>query len=78
MIDKDEETKKALESIYESVNGIHSHWISGPNHKTLDKMVEALKKENLIFGVNLSHEEIMEIAKEYGKVEVILEEKKDK
>lgn len=76
MIDKDEETKKALESIYESVNGIHSHWISGPNHETLDKMVEALKKENLIFGVNLSHEEIMKIAKEYGKIEVVLEEKK--
>ncbi|MBZ9570139.1 NAD-binding protein [Methanobrevibacter sp. TMH8] len=71
-IDSDMDTREALESIYEIVNGIHSHWVSGPNHETLEKMVEALKKENLIFGVNLSHDEIMEIAKKYGKFKVIL------
>jgi len=77
IIDKDEETKKALESLYESVNGVHSHWISGPDHETLDKMVEALKKENLLLGVNLSDEEIMEISKKYGKIELVLEEKEN-
>lgn len=37
-------------------------------------MVEELEKENLICGVNLSSEKIMEIAKKYGKVKVVLKE----
>jgi voltage-gated potassium channel len=65
--------KKSLESIYESVSGIHSHWISGPNKESLEKVVEELKKEGLLLGVNLNEDEIKEVAKKKGRmVEVVL------
>ncbi len=72
-IASDSETKKTLENLYESVYGIHSHWISGPDRKTLDQLVKELKKKNLILGVNLTHDQIMEFTKKNSKmVEVIL------
>ena len=61
-----ENAHNSLNSIYESVNGIHSHWISGPNQETLNKVVDILKNKNLILGVNLSDEEIMELSKKYN------------
>jgi len=69
LLEQDKEIKKSLELIYESVNGVHSHLISGPNQKTLDKVVESLEKENLVIGVNLNHKEIMEITRKPEKVE---------
>jgi voltage-gated potassium channel len=65
--------KKSLESIYKSVSGIHSHWISGPTKESLEKVVEELKKEGLLLGVNLNEDEIKEVARKKGRiVEVVL------
>jgi voltage-gated potassium channel len=72
-LDKDPKRKKSLERIYESVSGIHSHWISGPDRETLDKVAEELKKEGFLLGVDLNEEEIKEVARKYGRlVEVVI------
>jgi len=73
VLERESARKKSLESIYESVSGIHSHWISGPNKESLEKVVEELKKEGLLLGVNLNEEEIKEVARKKGRmVEVVL------
>jgi voltage-gated potassium channel len=64
--------QKSLKSIYESVSGIHSHWISGPNKESLEKVVNELKKEGFLLGVDLNEDEISDIAKKQGLVEVAL------
>ena len=66
-MEEDEDTKKALDTLYKSVNGIHSHTISGPNHETLNKVIEELEKENLLLGANLSNEEILILSKKHVK-----------
>ena len=72
-LEREKSRKKSLESIYESVSGIHSHWISGPNKESLEKVVEELKKEGLLLGVNLNEDEIKELARKHGRmVEVVL------
>ncbi|BDZ67015.1 3H domain-containing protein [Methanobacterium ferruginis] len=72
-LDKDPKRKKSLERIYESVSGIHSHWISGPDKESLEKVAEELKKEGFLLGINLSEEEIKEFARKYGRlVEVVI------
>ncbi len=72
-LENEKSRKKSLESIYESVSGIHSHWISGPNKESLEKVVEELKKEGLLLGVNLNEDEIKELARKHGRmVEVVL------
>jgi voltage-gated potassium channel len=72
-LDKDPKRKKSLERIYESVSGIHSHWISGPDKETLEKVANELKKEGFLLGVDLSEEEIKEVARKYGRlVEVVI------
>ena len=72
-LEREQSRKKSLESIYESVSGIHSHWISGPNKESLEKVVEELKKEGLFLGVNLNENEIKELARKHGRmVEVVL------
>jgi voltage-gated potassium channel len=72
-LDRDPSRKKSLERIYESVSGIHSHWISGPDKESLNKVAEELKKEGLLLGVNLNEDEIKEAARKYGRiVEVIV------
>lgn len=72
-LDKDPKRKKSLERIYESVSGIHSHWISGPDKETLQKVAEELKKEGYLLGVNLNEQEIKEAAQKYGRlVEVVI------
>ncbi|EKQ54668.1 MAG: K+ transport system, NAD-binding component [Methanobacterium sp. Maddingley MBC34] len=72
-LDKDPKRKKSLERIYESVSGIHSHWISGPDKETLEKVAEELKKEGFLLGVDLNEEEIKEVARKYGRlVEVVI------
>lgn len=69
----DESRKRSLERIYESVSGIHSHWVSGPDKESLDKVAEELKKERFLLGVNLTDNEIKEAARKYGRmVEVIV------
>ena len=72
-LEKDPKRKKSLERIYESVSGIHSHWISGPDKETLEKVAKELKKEGLLLGVDLDEEEIKEVARKYGRlVEVVI------
>ncbi|KAF5067909.1 Glutathione-regulated potassium-efflux system protein KefC [anaerobic digester metagenome] len=72
-LDKDPQRKKSLERIYESVSGIHSHWISGPDKETLKKVADELKKEGFLLGIDLSEEEIKEVARKYGRlVEVVI------
>ncbi len=72
-LEREQSKKKSLESLYESVSGIHSHWISGPNKESLDKVVEELKKEGYLLGVNLQEDEIINLAKKHGRiVEVVL------
>ena len=61
---KNPKRKKALENLYENVNNIHSHLISGPDKKTLEKLVEDLKKQEEIIGINLKNSEIAEITNE--------------
>lgn len=72
-LEKDQTRRESLESIYNSVSGIHSHWISGPNKESLEKVSEELKKEGLLLGINLNEDEIKELARKHGRmVEVIL------
>ncbi|MCK9151430.1 3H domain-containing protein [Methanobacterium alcaliphilum] len=72
-LEKDVNRKKSLERIYESVSGIHSHWISGPDKETLNKLADELKKEDLLLGVNLEADEIKNVARKYGRlVEVVI------
>lgn len=72
-LDRDPSRKKSLERIYESVSGIHSHWISGPDKESLNKVAEELKKEGFLLGVNLTDDEIKEAARKHGRVvEVIV------
>jgi voltage-gated potassium channel len=72
-LERDAARKKSLERIYESVSGIHSHWISGPDRESLDKVAEELKKEGFLLGVNLDDKGIREAARKYGRiVEVIV------
>ena len=72
-LEREKSRKKSLESIYESVSGIHSHWISGPNKESLEKVAEELKKEGLLLGINLNEDEIKKLAKKHGRmVEVVL------
>ena len=72
-LEREKSRKKSLESIYESVSGIHSHWISGPNKESLKKVAEELEKEGLLLGVNLNEDEIKELARKHGRmVEVVL------
>jgi len=72
-LDRDLSRKRSLERIYESVSGIHSHWISGPDKESLKRVIEELKKEGLLLGVNLNEDEIREAARKYGRlVEVVI------
>ena len=72
-LERDQSRKKSLESIYKSVSGIHSHWISGPTKESLEKVADELKKEGFLLGVNLNEDDIKELARKYGRiVEVVL------
>lgn len=72
-LEREPARKRSLERIYESVSGIHSHWISGPDKETLKKVAEELKKEGLLLGVDMNEKEIREAARKYGRlVEVVI------
>jgi voltage-gated potassium channel len=72
-LEKDKKRKDSLERIYESVSGIHSHWISGPDEESLEKVAAELKKEDMLLGIDLNEQEIKEKARKYGKlVEVLI------
>lgn len=65
---KDSSREKSLKRIYESVSGIHSHWISGPSKDALNAVASELKEEGLLLGVDLNEEEIRDVARKYGRV----------
>jgi len=72
-LERDAARKKSLERIYESVSGIHSHWISGPDKESLDSVKRELKKEGFLLGVDLSEDETKKVARKYGRlVEVVI------
>ena len=62
-MENNKEAKDALDNLYNAVNNIHSHLISGPNKDTLNKLIEELEKYETILGKNLTNKEIMEITK---------------
>ncbi|WP_297981422.1 NAD-binding protein [uncultured Methanobrevibacter sp.] len=64
-INEDSAVKESLENIYNTVNGVHSHWLSGPDRKHLKKAIEELKREGIVLGINLEFEEINEFTKKY-------------
>jgi voltage-gated potassium channel len=71
-LERENTRKKSLEKIYESVSGIHSHWISGPTKESLEAVANELKSEGILLGVNLDEEEIKEAARKHGRlVEVV-------
>lgn len=61
----DDDGNNYLSDIYKMVNGVHSHWISGPNQDALDDLLDELKRHENVLGVNLSYEEIAELSKKY-------------
>ncbi|MGL4669252.1 MAG: 3H domain-containing protein, partial [Methanobacteriaceae archaeon] len=62
------EMKKSLNNIYDMANGVHSHWVSGPDKETLLKLIKKLENENLILGVDLSDKEIRKLTKKYSEI----------
>jgi voltage-gated potassium channel len=72
ILDREPTRKKSLERVYESVGGMHSHWISGPNKVALQAVADELRKEGLLIGVDLDEEEIKEAARKYGRLVEIL------
>ena len=54
----DDEARIALENLYDIVNNVHSHYISGPDRATFTKLLKDLEKHVEIIGINLVDEEI--------------------
>ena len=65
MVKNNQEVKESLEVMYKTVNGVHSHWISGPDKVHVDMALEDLKKEGSLLGVNLDFKEINEFTKQF-------------
>ena len=59
------DVKESLDIMYNTVNGVHSHWISGPDKDHIDMAVEELEKEGSLLGVNLEFKEINEFTKQF-------------
>lgn len=59
--------KEAIDNLYTCVNNIHSHWISGPNKSTFEKMIKELSQTVEIIGQNLSDKEIANLTKDNKK-----------
>ncbi|WP_445669759.1 3H domain-containing protein [Methanothermobacter wolfeii] len=47
-LEEDRNRKASLTRIYESVSGIHSHWISGPDRESLNRALDELKREGIL------------------------------
>jgi voltage-gated potassium channel len=65
MVKNNPNVRNSLETMYKTVNGVHSHWISGPDKTHVDMAIEELKKEDGFLGVNLKFEEINEFTKQF-------------
>ena len=60
---RNEEAMESLTNLYNSVNNIHSHLISGPTRTILNELVKELEKRERIIGKNLTDKEIAKITK---------------
>ena len=56
-----------MDNLYNSVNNIHSHLISGPDRNTFEKLIKDLEKQEKILGKNLTNKEIMKITKKINE-----------
>ena len=64
-INADKNVRESLETIYSTVNEVHSHWISGPDQFFLNMAIKELENEGIVLGVNLSFDEINEFTKQF-------------
>ena len=64
-INSDENVRESLETIYSTVNEVHSHWVSGPDQFFLNMAIKELENEGIVLGVNLSFDEINEFTKKF-------------
>ena len=60
-LNSNDDQRHALENLYKTVNSVHSHFISGPDQTSFDKLLKDLEKQEEIIGVNLTNEEIAKI-----------------
>ena len=65
MVKNNPDVRESLDTMYKTVNGVHSHWISGPDKDHIDMAVEELKKEGSLLGINLEFKEINEFTKQF-------------
>lgn len=56
-----DDQKQALTNLYEMVNHVHSHIISGPDKSTFEKLINELEKQEEIVGINLTNKEIAKL-----------------
>ena len=64
-INTDKNVRESLETIYSTVNEVHSHWVSGPDKFFLNMAIKELENEGIVLGVNLSFDEINEFTKQF-------------
>lgn len=64
-INSDKNVRESLETIYSTVNEVHSHWVSGPDQFFLNMAIKELENEGIVLGVNLSFNEINEFTKQF-------------
>ena len=64
-INNTENVRESLETLYSTVNEVHSHWVSGPDQFFLNMAIKELENEGIILGVNLSFNEINEFTKQF-------------
>ena len=64
-INNNENVRESLETLYSTVNEVHSHWVSGPDQFFLNMAIKELENEGIILGVNLSFNEINEFTKQF-------------
>lgn len=58
-----DDQKQAIDNLYKATNNIHSHFISGPDKATFDKLTKELEEIEEIIGIDLTDKEIAEITK---------------
>ena len=63
-INSNKNVRESLETIYSTVNEVHSHWVSGPDQFFLNMAIKELENEGIVLGVNLSFDEINEFTKQ--------------
>ena len=64
-INSNKNVRESLETIYNTVNEVHSHWVSGPDQFFLNMAIKELENEGIVLGVNLSFDEINEFTKQF-------------